>query len=105
MTLTLTIKQLSLEINLAIKTIRTTLVRNPKALPPRLVIAGQKKLLWLRSDVVDFYQCQTRTHGSNPDFSTKQKPPVQLQPKQEPKRGRPTKVDQLAKQLAKNNEN
>lgn len=101
MTLTLTIKQLSLEINLAIKTIRTTLVRNPKALPPRLVIAGQKKLLWLRSDVENFYQQQARAHGSNPDFSTKQKQPELQHQECEVKRGRPTKAEQIIRATKK----
>ena len=100
MTLTLTIKQLSIEINLAIKTIRSTMVRNPFALPPRLVIPGQKKLLWLRSDVEEFYMRQKRDHGSNPAFSTAI--PIQQQeqsfPITGPKRGRPTKAQQLAKQ-------
>lgn len=73
MTLTLDINQLSQEINLAIKTIRTTLVRNPTALPPRLVIPGQKRLLWLRSDVEKFYESQVRAHGSNQNFTTNKK--------------------------------
>jgi hypothetical protein len=102
MTITLNITQLSHEINLAIKTIRTTLVRNPTALPPRLLIAGQKKLLWLRTDVENFYGGQLRVFGSNPDFSTKAKQSVQTPQKPEPRRGRPTKVEQLAKQSAKN---
>ena len=101
MTLTLNIKQLSLEINLAIKTIRTTLVRNPTAIPPRLLIPGQKKLLWLRTDVENFYSGQLRAHGSNPDFSTKPKQPEQTLQGLESKRGRPTKAEQLAKQAAK----
>lgn len=95
MAMTLSIKQLSQEINLAIKTIRTTLVRNPAALPPRLVIPGQKKLLWLRSDVEDFYQRQVRAHGSNPDYSTKK---TRQEPKPtERKRGRPSKAEQVSR--------
>jgi hypothetical protein len=108
MTLTLTIKQLSYETNLAIKTIRTTLVRNPAALPPRLVIPGQKKLLWLRSDVEDFYGKQKRMSGSNPDFSTKQIQQVEV-PEPQPlerkrKPGAPTKVERLAKLQEQNKE-
>lgn len=98
-TLTLSIKQLSSEINLAIKTIRTTLVRNPHALPPRLLINGQKRLLWLRSDVEKFYESQVRAHGSNPDFTTqKQKSPQDTCDKIDKiKRGRPTKSEQMAR--------
>ena len=103
MSLTLSIKQLSAEINLAIKTIRSTLVRNPSALPPRLFIDGQRKLIWLRSDVEEFYQRQQRGYGSNPSFSTA---PAIKQHEQEIqisvcKRGRPTKAQQLANQKAK----
>jgi hypothetical protein len=52
LSITVDIKQLSQEIHLAVKTIRSTLVNNPTALPPRLIICGQKKLLWLRDDVI-----------------------------------------------------
>jgi hypothetical protein len=100
MALTLNIKQLSVEINLAIKTIRTTMVRNPTALPPRLIIQGQKKLIWLRSDVEEFYQRQLRGHGSNPSFSTAAplKQPESGISNSGRKRGRPTKAQQLQSQ-------
>lgn len=101
MTLTLDIKQLSQEINLAVKTIRTTLVRNPSALPPRLVIPGQKRLLWLRSDVERFYESQVRAHGSNQNFTTqKRKLPQEMFCKAEKiKPGRPTKALQIARMM------
>lgn len=97
MTLILNINQLSKEVNLAVKTIRTTLVRNPQALPPRLLIEGQKKLLWLRSDVEKFYESQVRAHGSNPNFTTlKAKlPTVLVQGIRKRKPGRPTKAEQI----------
>lgn len=99
MTITLDIKNLSEEIHLAVKTIRSTLVNNPQALPPRLVIPGQKRLLWLRTDVVEFYQRQAKGHGSNPAFSTAQ--PEKLPEPIEKKRGRPTKAQELAKAALK----
>lgn len=99
LTLTLTIQQLSQEINLAIKTIRSTLVRNPMALPPRLVIPGQKKLLWLRGDVEEFYGRQARGYGSNPAFSTAQATAEEPAAKStEKKVGRPTKAEQVARE-------
>lgn len=73
-TITLDIYQLSAEIHLAEKTIRSTLVRNPQALPPRLLIPGQKRLLWLRTDVQKWYEKQDKIHGSNPRFSSLPKP-------------------------------
>lgn len=99
MTLTLNINQLSVEINLAVKTIRTTLVRNAAALPPRLLIPGQKKLLWLRSDVEKFYESQVRAHGSNPDFTTQKQQLIQnaVDKVNKIKRGRPTKIDQMTR--------
>jgi len=99
----LDIQQLSNEIHLAVKTIRTTLVKNPGALPPRLIIEGQKRLLWLRSDVIDFYNRQKRSHGSNPDFSTKPfKPSLAIEPtlNARRKRGAPTNSEKLAKKMA-----
>jgi hypothetical protein len=60
LSITIDIKQLSEEIHLAVKTIRSTLVNNPTALPPRLIICGQKKLLWLREDVIKYYSTQKK---------------------------------------------
>lgn len=97
----LDIQQLSNEIHLAVKTIRTTLVKNPSALPPRLIIEGQKRLLWLRSDVIDFYNQQKRSHGSNPHFSTKpSKPLIELASTATKKRGAPTNQEKLARRIA-----
>ena len=95
MTLTLTINQLSNEINLAVKTIRSRLVRNPESLPPRLEIDGQKKLLWLWTDVQDFYLRQKRVHGTNPAFSNKKIQNEHADQMLPPKRGRPTKASQI----------
>lgn len=99
--ITLDIKQLSEEIHLAVKTIRSTLVNNPKALPPRLIIPGQKRLLWLRCDVADFYVRQQRSHGSNPNFSAVFKLSVEStntsSVAKKKKRGAPTMSERLAK--------
>lgn len=98
-TLTLDINQLSSEIHLAVKTIRTTLVRNPTALPPRLLIPGSKRLIWLRTDIVEWYGKQTRSQGSNPEFAaaprTASLPETQIPKKRKP--GRPTKFEQLSR--------
>lgn len=99
MTITLDIRQLSREINLSEKTIRSTLTKNPRALPPRLLIPGQKRLLWLRRDVEKFYEDQIRAHGSNPAFTTAPKtklisPPNTTDAQRKP--GRPTKAEYIA---------
>jgi len=102
MALTMDIKQLSKEINLAVKTIRTNLVRNPTSLPPRLIIQGQKKLIWLTVDVEAFYLCQLRDYGSksiakaSTSIATDNKD-SQIKTIEYKRRGRPTKRDQLEK--------
>jgi hypothetical protein len=102
LSITIDIKQLSEEIHLAVKTIRSTLVNNPTALPPRLIICGQKKLLWLREDVIKYYSTQKKSHGSNPEFASQRagifaKNEIE---KMSRKRGRPTKAAQIEKSMA-----
>lgn len=97
MTITINIQQLSEEINLSVKTIRTTLIRNPAAIPPRIIISGQRKLLWLREDVERFYRNQPKIHGSNPDFSTINRLPSDSSLPEIRRRGRPTKAEQLSR--------
>lgn len=91
--LMLDINQLSVEIHLSVKTIRTVLTRKPGSLPPRLIIPGQKKLLWLREDVVSFYRAQTRVQGVNPAFQPANKEPAQV--RKGP--GAPTMAERVAK--------
>src|ERR1017187_4092101 len=98
--ITLDIKQLSEEIHLAVKTIRSTLVNNPEALPPRLIIPGQKSLRWLRSDVIQHYSSQKRSHGSNPEFSARQQDQAKVEiaeTETKKKRGAPRMAERIAK--------
>lgn len=97
---TMDIKELSIQSNLSVKTIRTKLVREPYSLPPRILIRGQKKLIWLSSDVEEFYQRQVRGYGSNPAFSNTHatKQPEQAPETSPKKRGRPRKVDYISKE-------
>lgn len=90
--LMLDINQLSTEIHLSVKTIRTILTRKPESLPPRLIIPGQKKLLWLREDMVSFYRAQTRVQGVNPAFKPAKKEEAKVS-----RRGAPTMAERLAK--------
>lgn len=93
--LMLDINQLAEEIHLSVKTIRTLLTRKPWSLPPRLIIPGQKKLLWLREDFNNFYRAQKRVQGVNPAFQPAKK---ELIPAIAPKRrGRPTVAERMAK--------
>ena len=107
-TLTLTIEHLSIQINVATKTIRSTLVRNPQAPHPWMVIPRQKRVLWFRNDVEKFYESQALPHGSSPDFSaivsTKLQPmaaPITEGMNNKVRRGRPVKNAQLARFVSK----
>lgn len=92
--LMLNINQLAEEIHLSAKTIRTALSRKPGSLPPRLIIPGQKKLLWLREDVVSFYRAQIRSQGVNPAFQPAKKEPLIPIRK---RRGAPTMAERVVK--------
>ena len=62
-------------IHRAVATIKSDLRRRPESLPPRLLIPGSTKMLWLETDVLDWLQsCRT----------------VKLNPEIKPKRGRPS---------------
>lgn len=62
--------------------IRTDLCRNPHRLPPRLFVPGSAKILWLKSDVLQWLQ------------ACRNKPAVLPQAGRRP--GRPTKSEQIA---------
>lgn len=55
-------------------TVKKFLVEKPKALPPRLIIEGQRKVLWLGTDVAEWLNSRERCQGTNPAFRS---PPVQ----------------------------
>lgn len=94
--LMLDINQLAVEIYLSVKTIRGMLTRRPGSLPPRLIIPGQKKLLWLREDVQNFYRAQTRVQGVNPAFQpAKKKEPILISARK--RRGAPKMAERMAK--------
>lgn len=47
-------------IHRCVATIKVDARRRPESLPPRLLIPGSTKLLWLESDVIDWLQsCRT----------------------------------------------
>ena len=47
----LDVKELSLKIRKTVRTIQVDVTRRPETLPPRLIIPGGRKLLWLDTDV------------------------------------------------------
>lgn len=47
-----------------IVTIKADAYRKPESLPPRLLIPGSKKLLWIESDVLDWLKsCREKKDG------------------------------------------
>ena len=51
---TLGAEELSVLLRRAVDTIRSDARRRPETLPPRIVIPGTSKLLWLEEDVVNW---------------------------------------------------
>ena len=55
---TLTVEDLAAVLHKDVATVAADVSRAPERLPPRLVIPGQKKPLWLEDDVVEWLrQC------------------------------------------------
>lgn len=56
---TLGVDELSALIFRAVPTIKTDIYRKPTSLPPRIVMPGSKKLVWLEADVIEWLeQCR-----------------------------------------------
>ncbi|CAB4158981.1 hypothetical protein UFOVP713_40 [uncultured Caudovirales phage] len=51
---TMGVEELSVLLRRAVDTIRSDARRRPETLPPRIVIPGTSKLLWLEEDVVNW---------------------------------------------------
>jgi predicted DNA-binding transcriptional regulator AlpA len=61
---TLDIKQIAEILHKAVSTIYEDIRRRPNSLPPRLVVPGSAKLLWLESDVADWIdKCRQKKAG------------------------------------------
>lgn len=63
---TITIKELAAILNRSPATISTEISKAPHKLPPRLVLPGSRKVLWLKSDVEDWIrEHRTRSTGGD----------------------------------------
>lgn len=84
----LTVDQLSQYIHKSVASIRSDSTRNPQSLPPICRLPGTKRLLWRVEDVERWIA--QHIHGDS----------VALAPDDtdRPKRGRPTKAEQVARQ-------
>ena len=50
----ITVEELAFALKKTVKSIRSDATRNPKCLPPRCRLPGNKRLLWRREDVKDW---------------------------------------------------
>ncbi|MDN4587020.1 hypothetical protein DBA29_00700 [Xenophilus aerolatus] len=87
----LTVEQLSAYIHKSVTSIRSDASRNPTSLPPICRLPGTKRLLWRIEDVEAWLAHHVR--GEPTSAPTSQATAI---PK--PKRGRPTKAEQTARQ-------
>lgn len=56
---TIGVEELATMIRRAVPSIKSDLIRKPESLPPRVKMPGSKKLLWLKSDVIEWlHQCR-----------------------------------------------
>jgi hypothetical protein len=87
----LTVEQLSTYIHKSVASIRSDATRNPASLPPICRLPGTKRLLWRAEDVENWIS--QHVHGDRAAPVA----PSMAQPDR-PKRGRPTKAEQVARQ-------
>ena len=81
----ITVEELAFALKKTVKSIRSDATRNPKCLPPRCRLPGNKRLLWRREDVKDWIDNSVELRGENCDIA---KDVNSLQKK----RGRPPKM-------------
>lgn len=87
----LTVEQLAVYIHKSVASIRSDASRNPASLPPICRPPGTKRLLWRIEDVEGWLALHVRGEAV----------PVAVPPANDnakPKRGRPTKAEQVARQ-------
>ena len=65
---TIDVVKLSEIIYRAVPTIKSDLIRKPESLPPRILIPGSKKLVWLEADVLSWLEKHREVPKSQPRF-------------------------------------
>lgn len=83
----LTIEQLSKYLHKSVSSIRSDASRNPQSLPPICRLPGNKRLLWRYEDVADWFAKHVETD-----------PVIHPKTPTAPRRGRPTKAEQIARE-------
>lgn len=87
----LTVDELASYIHKSVASIRSDVTRNPASLPPICRLPGTKRLLWRIEDVESWLALHVRGEAASIAV-----PPATDTTK--PKRGRPTKAEQVARQ-------
>lgn len=87
----LTIDELAIYIHKSVASIRSDVTRNPNSLPPICRLPGTKRLLWRVEDVERWIELHI-------DISSDVREPSGSEGTTTPKRGRPTKAEQMARQ-------
>lgn len=63
---TIGVNELSVIIHRPVPSIKSDLSRKPESLPPRVVMPGSKKLLWIESDVFQWLEQCRVVHKPTP---------------------------------------
>ena len=86
----LTVDQLSQYLHKSVASIRSDATRNPQSLPPICRLPGTKRLLWRMEDVERWLAA----HVEGMPIA----PAIAVPDQHRPRRGRPTKAEQVARQ-------
>jgi hypothetical protein len=89
----LTVDQLAECLRKSVASIRSDATRNPQSLPPVCRLPGTKRLLWRAEDV----ETWLGAHVESATISAAPEPTAST-----PRRGRPTKAEQVARQRGEN---
>ncbi len=65
----ITVEELAFALKKTVKSIRSDATRNPKCLPPRCRLPGNKRLLWRREDVKDWIDKSVESKTENDDIA------------------------------------
>ena len=64
----ITVEELAFALKKTVKSIRSDATRNPKCLPPRCRLPGNKRLLWRREDVKEWIDNSVESELENRDL-------------------------------------
>ena len=81
----ITVEELAFALKKTVKSIRSDATRNPKCLPPRCRLPGNKRLLWRREDVKEWIDNSVESEVESRDL-------MQCTETAQKKRGRPPKI-------------